>query len=382
MNRNSKKTQDYYIEIKNNVSVSKNGIVRKIFVGIMFTFFLTILLSGITYSNLFFAIPIYAKILTMLGTMFLILNIAFDKAETILYWKDPEKRPVILNIKMKQSFIETIVVFFVNFIIIILSQFLGLLNFIYEREGMKYFISYYQPPLFETVLIAIITTLSFFVIWTSMYWCVSRFLQIKNYSHDFKKFDIKRLGIFFGGMILLIIFWVVLYIPDMLYKEVKVNGDFSGILFFKEFAQRDYLWILTAEIFILIGLNLLFYFLGVKNLSERDNFVLLEKENSEIKSKKEKYQKRAREKRFVIFLSEIMIIDLIFMPLIFILTIFYLTWLPHDQPPRIEFYISVPFLLVLGTIIVYFILYAAILRGRISIIKSKARKSIRNKSKN
>ena len=74
----------------------------------------------------------------MLGSMFLIFNIAFDKAETILYWKDPEKRPVILNIKMKQSFIEIIVVFFVNFIIIILSQFFGLLNFIYEREGMKY----------------------------------------------------------------------------------------------------------------------------------------------------------------------------------------------------------------------------------------------------
>jgi hypothetical protein len=274
----------------------------------MFTFFLTIFVSFSAYSNIFFAVPTYAKMLTILGTGFLFVNIVFDKAEAILYWKDPGKRPVILNIKMKQSFIETIVVFFVNFIIIILSQFLGLLNFIYEREGMKNFISYYQPPLFETILITIITTLSFFVIWTSMYWCVSRFLQIKNYSHDFKKFDIKLLGIFIGGMILLIIFWVFLYIPDMLYKEVKVNGAFEGMLFFKEFAQRHYLWILTAEIFILIGLNLLFYFLGDKNLSERDDFVLLEKENSEIKSKKEKYQKRAREKRFVIFLSEIMII--------------------------------------------------------------------------
>ena len=373
MNRNSKKTQDYYIEIKNNVSVSKNGIVRKIFVGIMFTFFLTILLSGITYSNLFFAIPIYAKILTMLGTMFLILNIAFDKAETILYWKDPEKRPVILNIKMKQSFIETLAVFFVNFIIIILTQNLGLLNFIYEREEIKFFISYYQPPLFEIVLITIITTLSIIAIWTSMYWCVSRFLQIKKYSHKFKKFEIKILGLFIGGMSLVIIFWSFFIIPDRLFIEVKVNGDFSGMLIFQEFAQRDYLWILTAEIFILIGLNLLFYFLGVKNLSERDNFVLLEKENSEIKSKKEKYQKRAREKRFVIFLSEIMIIDLIFMPLFFILILFWLT---------IGSIISVPYFLSLGTIIVTFILYAAILRGRISIIKSKARKSIRNKSKN
>ena len=311
--------------------------------------------------------------LTILGPSFLLINIVFDKAEAILYWKDPEKRPVILNIKMKQSFIETIVVFFVNFIIIILSQFLGLLNFIYEREGMKYFISYYQPPLFETVLITIITTLSFFVVWTSMYWCVSRFLQIKNYSHDLKKFDIKILGYLIGEMILLIIFWVFLYIPDILFIEVKVNGDFESILFFKEFAQRNYLWILTAEIFILIGLNLLFYFLGVKNMSERDDFVLLEKENSEIKSKKEKYQKRAREKRFVIFLSEIMIITLIFMPLFFVFALFFVT---------IGSIISVPYFLTLGTIIVYFILYAAILKGRISIIKSKARKSIRNKSKN
>ncbi|TKJ25673.1 MAG: hypothetical protein CEE42_06745 [Promethearchaeota archaeon Loki_b31] len=333
----------------------------------MFTFFLTIF-SVTAYSNIFFAVPTYAKMLTILGTGFLFVNIVFDKAEAILYWKDPGKRPVILNIKMKQSFIETIVVFFVNFIIIILSQFLGLLNFIYEREGMKYFISYYQPPLFETVLIAIITTLSFFVIWTSMYWCVSRFLQIKNYSHDFKKFDIKRLGIFFGGMILLIIFWVVLYIPDMLYKEVKVNGDFSGILFFKEFAQKDYLRILTAEIFILIGLNLLFYFLGDKNLSERDDFVLLEKENSEIKSKKEKYQKRAIEKRFIIAMFEIIIVTLIFMPLFFIFALFYST--------IGSILISVPYFLMLGTIIVVFILYGAILTGRISIIKSKSRQSI------
>ncbi|KKM61487.1 hypothetical protein LCGC14_1531280, partial [marine sediment metagenome] len=74
----------------------------------------------------------YAKMLTFLGTTFLIFNIAFDKAETILYWKDPEKTPVIFNIKMKQSFIETLAVFFVNFIIIILSQNLGLLDFLYE----------------------------------------------------------------------------------------------------------------------------------------------------------------------------------------------------------------------------------------------------------
>ncbi len=371
INNNSKKTQDYYIEIKNNVSVSKNGIAGKIFMGIMFTFFLTIL-SFTLYSNIFFAVPTYVKMLTLLGTFFLFINIVFDKAEAILYWKDPEKRPVILNIKMKQSFIETIVVFFVNFIIIILSQFLGLLNFIYEREGMKYFISYYQPPLLETVLITIITTLSFFVVWTSMYWCASRFLQIKKYSHDFKKFDIKLLGIFIGGMILIIIFWVFLYIPDMLYKEVKVNGAFEGMLFFKEFAQRYYLWILTAEIFILICLNLLFYFLGVKNLSERDDFVLLEKENSEIKSKKEKDQKRASEKGFK-RIYDIMILDLIFLPLWFILILFYSTN---------ESIISVPFFLLLGTIIIYCILIAAIMTGRISIIKSKSRKSIRNKSKN
>ncbi|GAI60380.1 unnamed protein product, partial [marine sediment metagenome] len=105
-----------------------------------------------------------------------------------------------------------------------------------------------------------------------------------------------------------------------------------------------------------------------------DDFVLLEKENSEIKSKKEKYQKRAREKRFVIFLSEIMIIDLIFMPLFFIFALFYST--------IGSILISVPYFLMLGTIIVVFILFGAILTGRISIIKSKARKSIRNKSKN
>lgn len=333
----------------------------------MFTFIATIFVSVTAYSNIFFASPTYAKMLTILGTSFLLINIVFDKAEAILYWKDPGKRPVILNIKMKQSFIETIVVFFVNFIIIILSQFLGLLNFIYEREGMKYFISYYQPPLFETVLITIITTLSFFVIWTSMYWCVSRFLQIKNYSHDFKKFDIKILGYLIGEMILLIIFWGFLYIPDKLFIEVKVNGDFKGILFFKEFAQRHYLWILITEIFFLIGLNLLFYFLGDKNLSERDDFVLLEKENSEIKSKKEKGQKRASEKRFKIAMYEIIIVQLIFMPLFFIFTIFWLT---------IHSIISVPYFLSLGTIIVAFILYAAILKGRISIIKSKSRQSI------
>jgi len=338
----------------------------------MFTFFLTIL-SVTVYSNIFFAVPTYVKMLTLLGTSFLFINIVFDKAEAILYWKDPEKRPVILNIKMKQSFIETIVVFFVNFIIIILSQFFGLLNFIYEHEGMKYFISYYQPPLFETILITIITTLSFFVIWTSMYWCVSRFLQIKKYSHDFKKFDIKLLGYLIGEISLVLIFWVFLCIPDVLFIEVKVNGDFEGMLFFKDFAQRHYLWILTAEIFILIGLNLLFYFLGDKNLSERDDFVLLEKENSEIKSKKEKYRKRAIEKRFIIAMFEIIIVELIFMPLFFIFILFWLT---------IRSIISVPYFLTLGTLIVAFILYGAILTGRISIIKSKARKSIRNKSKN
>jgi len=307
--------------------------------------------------------------------MFLFTNIVFDKAETILYWKDPEKRPVILNIKMKQSFIETLVVFFVNFIIIILSQNLGLLNFIYEREGMKFFISYYQPPLFEIVLITIITTLSFIVIWTSMYWCVSRFLQIKKYSHKYKKFAIKTLGLLIGEISLVLIFWGFLLIPDFLYIEVKM-GDFEGIYPFKEFAQRNYLWILMAEILFLIGLNLLFYFLGDKNMSERDNFVLVEEENSEIKSKKEKNQKRVSEKRFKIAMYELMIVNLIFMPLFFIFTIFFLTGLSIDQPPRIEFYISVPFFLVLGTIIVAFILYAAIMTGRISIIKSKSRQSI------
>ena len=187
----------------------------------MITFFLTIFISVTAYSNIFFAIPTYVKMLTLIGISFLFINIVFDKAETILYWKDPEKRSMILNIKMKQSFIETIVVFFVNFIIVILSQFLGLLNFIFEREGLKYFISYYQPPLFETVLITIITSLSFIAMWTSMYWCGSRFLQIKNYSHNFKKFEIKILGLLIGEISLIIIFWGFLYIPDKLFIEVN-----------------------------------------------------------------------------------------------------------------------------------------------------------------
>ena len=317
----------------------------------------------------------YAKMLTFLGTTFLILNIAFDKAETILYWKDPEKTPVILNIKMKQSFIETLAVFFVNFIIIILSQNLGLLDFLYERQGVKHFTSYYQPPLFEIVLITIITTLSIIAIWTSMYWGVSRFIQIKKYSHKFKILEIKKLGLFICLMIPVAIFWFFLLIPDILFIAVKM-GNFEGILILQEFAQKNYRWILMAQIPFLIGLNLLFYFLGDKNMSERDNFVLLEKENSEIKSKKEKDQKRVSEKPFKIAVYELMIVNLIFMPLIFILTIFYLTWLPHDQPPRIEFYISVPFLLVLGTMVVDIILYGAIMSGRISIIKSKSRQSI------
>ena len=268
-----------------------------------------------------------------------------------------------------------ITVFFVNFIIIILSQFFGLLNFIYEREGMKYFISEYQPPLFEIILITIITTLSFIAIWTFMYWGASRFIQIKKYSHKFKILEIKKLGLFIFLMISGAIFWLFLPIPDFLFIAVKM-GDFEGILIFQEFAQKNYLWILMAEIPFLIGLNLLFYFLGDKNMSERDNFVLVEKENSEIKSKKEKDQKRVSEKRFKIAMYEIMIVALVFFPLFFIFTIFFLTGLSIDQPPRIELYISVPFFLVIGTITVYFIIYAAIMNGRISIIKSKSRQSI------
>ena len=82
----------------------------------MFTFIATIFVSVTAYSNIFFASPTYAKMLIILGTLFLLINIVFDKAEAILYWKDLGKRPVILNIKMKQSFIETIVVFFVKFL--------------------------------------------------------------------------------------------------------------------------------------------------------------------------------------------------------------------------------------------------------------------------
>ncbi len=206
---------------------------------------------------------------------------------------------------------------------------------------MKYFTSYYQPPLFEIILITIITTLSIIAIWTSMYWCVSRFLQIKKYSHKFKKFEIKILGNFIGGMILLLIFWSLLLIPDLLFIAVKM-GDFEGILIFQEFVQKNYLWILMAEIPFLIGLNLLFYFLGDKNMSERDNFVLLEKENSEIKSKKEKDQKRVSEKRFKISRYKHIILPLIFGPLIFIFTTVFLT---------IESTLSITYFLLIGTII-------------------------------
>ena len=280
----------------------------------MITIFLSIVINYWSYSNLFFAIPTYTKWLTILGITFLLINIVFDKAETILFWKDPEKRPVILNIKMKQSFFETIFVFIVNFIILLLSQFVGLLNFIYNHELNERFISYYQPTFLETVLITIIIILSFIAIWTSMYWFAGRFLQIKEYSNSLKRFVLKASSALICLMILLVIFCVVLYMGDSLFIEVKVDGNFEGVEFLKDFTKQNYLWVLTMEIFILSGLNLLFYTNGNKNLNERYSFILSDKEKSKIKSKKDKYKKTENKKDFKTIIFEILIVQMILLP--------------------------------------------------------------------
>ncbi|NVM34441.1 MAG: hypothetical protein HWN81_02520 [Candidatus Lokiarchaeota archaeon] len=323
----------------------------------MITFLLSLVISYWAYSNIFFAIPTYVKALTMIGISFLLINIVFDKAETILYWKDPEKRPVILNIKMKQSFIETIVVFFVNFIILIFSQFLGLLNFIYEHELNKRFISYYQPTFLETVLITLIIILSFIAIWTSMYWFAGRFLQIKEYSNRLKRFVLKASRVFIFIMILLVIFWAVLYIGDLLFIEVKVDGNFVSIEFLKDFTKKNYLLVLTVEIFILFGINLFFYFNGDKNLRERNNFILSDKEKSEIKSKKEKDHKTENKKDFKTLVFESLIVQTILLPFFYI---FLLVWISNGV--FIFFWIS------LGFMIFCYILIILLLKEKISIV--------------
>jgi len=189
--------------MKNNIKINKRGIIAKFLMGLVITFFLSIVISYWSYSNLFFAIPTYIKMLTLVGTLILITNITCDKPETALYWKDPKKRAMILNIKMKQSFFETIVIFIVNFIILVFTPITGALNFLYENESNIRFIYYYQPTFLEAVLITIIIILSFIVIWTSMYWFAGRFLQIKEYSNRLKRFVLKISSVFICFVLLL-----------------------------------------------------------------------------------------------------------------------------------------------------------------------------------
>ena len=308
------------------------------------------------YSNIFLAIQTYVKPLVLLGTIFLSLNIVFDKPETALYWKDPEKRALLINIKMKQSFFETIVVFIVNFIILILSPFLGLLNWAYEHELNVRFISYYQPTFLEAVLITIIIILSFIAIWTSMYWWAG-FLQIKEYSQKFKRFVLKGPGVAICMLILFLIFWGVLYLGDLLFIAVKVNGNFGSLEFLKDFTEKNYLWVLMVEICILFGLNLLFYFNGDKRLRERNYFFLSDKEKNESKSKKLKNQNIKSIKDFKTVIFESLIFQIIIMPFFFI---FLLVWMSNGV--FIFFWIS------LGFLIFYGILIMLLLKNKISIL--------------
>ena len=360
INNNSKKTHDYYIEIKNNISVNKKGIVLKFGYAIVITFILTIVVSYWAYSNLFFSIMTYVKLLTLLGASFLLINIVSDKPETALYWKDPEKRALLINIKMKQSFFETIVVFIVNFIILILSPFLGLLNFAYEHELNVRVISYYQPTFLEAVLITIIIILSFIAIWTSMYW-LAGFLQIKEYSHKFKRFPLKGPGVAICLMILVVIFWGVLYLGDLLFIEVKVNGNFGSLEFLKDFTEKNHLWVLAVEICILFGLNLLFYFNGDKHLRERNYFFLSDEEKNEIKSKKEKDQKKENKKEFnKTFIFEMLIVSILLFPFYTIFLFLFLSSM---------FFL---FLFIsLGFLILNAVLGMLLMTNKISIIKSK-----------
>jgi len=367
MNRNSKKNQNYYNQMKNNIKINKRGIIAKFLMGLVITFFLSTVISYWSYSNLFFAIPTYIKMLILVGTLILITNITCDKPETALYWKDPEKRAMILNIKMKQSFFETIVIFIVNFIILVFTPITGALNFLYENESNIRFISYYQPTFLEAVLITIIIILSFIAIWTSMYWFAGRFLQIKEYSNRLKRFVLKTSSVYICLMILLLIFWGAFYIGDFLFREVKIDGNFRDMEFLKDFTQRYYLWILTGEIFILLGINLLFYFNGDKNLRERDNFILLDKEKSEIKRKKERDQKIERKKDFKTAIFEILIISSILIPLFFMFMFIFLS-----NGLLIFLFISVGFLIFNSILGMY------LGNGKFSIIKLKSSKGIEN----
>ena len=323
----------------------------------MVTFFLTLVISYWAYSNLFFSILTYIKTLTVLVTWFLVINITYDKSETILYWKDPEKRAMLLNIKIKQSFFETILVFIVNFIILVFTIFTGALNFIYDHVLNERFISYYQPTFLEATLITIIIILSFIAIWTSMYWFAGRFLQIKEYSNRLKIFVLKTSNIFICIMVLFVIFLGVLYMGDLIFIETKVNGSFESIEFLKDLTKMNYPWALTAEIFILFGINLLFYFNGDKNLSGRDNFILMVKEKSEVKSKKQKDYKAESKKDFKTFIFESLIVQVILLPFFFI---FLLVWISNG--------IFIFFWISLGFMIFCYILIILLLKDKISIV--------------
>ena len=101
---------------------------------------------------------------------------------------------------------------------------------------------------------------------------------------------------------------------DRLFIEAKVNGNFENIEFLKDFTKKNYLWVLMVEIFILFGINLFFYFNGDKNLRERNNFILSDKEKSEIKSKKEKDHKTENKKDFKTLVFETLIVQTILLP--------------------------------------------------------------------
>ncbi|KKN17859.1 hypothetical protein LCGC14_0961540 [marine sediment metagenome] len=323
----------------------------------MLTVFLTFVISYWAYSNLFFSLITYVKALPVWGIFILTINIIYDTPETLSYWRDPEKRVLLASTKIKQTFFETLIVFIVNAIILVVTITTKALNFIYEHPLNVRFISYYQPTFLETILIVIIMLLSLIAIWTSMYWFIGRFLQIKEYSKSLKIFILKPLNVFICLIIVLTIFLGVLYMLDSLFIEVKVDGDFENIEFLRDFSKKNYIWILFGEMFVLSGINLVFYFNGAKKLRERNNFIQSEKEKSDIKLK-EKIGKDTRKKKdFKTLIFETLIVQIILLPFFFT---FLLVWLANGI--FIFFWISLGFLISSSLLIIF------IVRGQVSIL--------------
>ncbi|KKK43418.1 hypothetical protein LCGC14_1010720 [marine sediment metagenome] len=323
----------------------------------MFTIFLTFVISYWAYSNLFLSLLTYVKVLTVYGIFILTINIAYDTSETLPYWSDPEKRVLLTSIKIKQTFFETLIVFIVNAIILVVAITTKALNFIYEHPLNVRFISYYQPTFLETVLIVIIMILSLLAIWTSMYWFMGRFLQIKEYSKSLKIFILKPLNVFICLIIVLTIFLGVLYMLDSLFIEVKVDGDFENIEFLRDISKNNYIWILFVEMFILSGINLVFYFNGAKKLSERNNFIQPEKEKSDIKLKEKIGKDKRKKKDFKTLIFETLIVLIILLPFFFT---FLLVWIANG--------IFLFFWISLGFLISCYLLIIFIVRGQVSIL--------------